>query len=157
MDQIGLSEDQVHNILSDLVSPEGLEILSWQLAVKFGKNGQEMKEYEDLIEAKKALVEQNVLAKDAIQLMTDLTEFFQMTGLDPVVFVSSFRVYSKFASKMTIRTCEDLEKKLSSAHRGLKDVREELNALRMKYETLTGHSVPQDDQRFGADLLFGKI
>jgi DNA invertase Pin-like site-specific DNA recombinase len=39
-----LSEDQVHNVLSELVSREYQNTVTYLLAVKYGKDGRDMKE-----------------------------------------------------------------------------------------------------------------
>jgi hypothetical protein len=63
-----LSEDQVHNVLSELDSPECQNALSYMLAVKYGKDGRDMKEYVEILDAKETLVQQGVLPKNALRL-----------------------------------------------------------------------------------------
>lgn len=134
---MGLSEDKVNNILNDLDSPEIQNVLSYQLAVKYGKNGLDCKEYLELIEAKRVLVQQGVLPKDTLPFITNMTEFSQTTGLGPGVFVPAFGIYYKFASIMTIRTYQDLQKRKSQSLESLEYLSKDVRELEKKYELLT--------------------
>lgn len=144
-EMIGLSEDLVHNILSDFDFPQNQNLLLYQLAVRFGKNGQDIERSSDLIEAKKVLVHQGLLPKDALRLITDLTEFFHATGLGPDVLVSSFGIYSKFSSKMSIRTYDDLKKKTLKIYECLEGFRREVKVLQEQYKKLGGRSDPHNN------------
>jgi hypothetical protein len=114
-DMIGLSQDQVQVILSDLSSHENQNAQSYLLAVKYGRNGGDTKEFLELTEAKKILYQQGVEPKDAIALIIDVAEFSQTTGLGAGVFVPLFGIYNKFASTMSIANYQDLQKKRSQA------------------------------------------
>ena len=138
---IGLSQDQVNSILSDLSSPENQNALAYQLALKNGKDGRDTKEFLELIEGKKILFHQGVLPKDALAFIIEVAEFSQTTGLSADVFVPVFGIYNKFASTMSIANYQDLQKKRFQTLLALETQRNEENALQQKYELLNKGSV----------------
>jgi hypothetical protein len=105
-----LSEDQAHNVLSELDSPECQNTLSYLLAVKYRKDGLDTSEYAEIIDAKKILVQQGVLPKVAIRFITNLAELFQTTGLVADQFVPPGAVYHKLTRSMSIKTFEELKR-----------------------------------------------
>src|SRR4029077_12576712 len=111
MNMAELSTDQVQMVLSNLNSSESQRILSYQIAIKHGKDGQDAKDYSELLEAKKVLVEQGVPPHDAIPFIIDVVQFSRDTGLGANEFVPAFSIYNKFARSMGIRNYQDLSKK----------------------------------------------
>jgi hypothetical protein len=88
-----LSEDQVHNFLSELDFSENQNTLSYLLAVKYGKDGRDTKEYAEILDAKKILVQHGVLPKDAVRFITNLAEFFESTDLGADLFLAVISIY----------------------------------------------------------------
>ncbi|MGA9941763.1 MAG: hypothetical protein WBP88_07180 [Nitrososphaeraceae archaeon] len=68
-----LSEDQVHNILSELDSPECQNTVTYLLAVKYGKDGRDMKEYAEILYAIKILAQHGVFTKRRSSLYNKCT------------------------------------------------------------------------------------
>jgi hypothetical protein len=138
---MGLSKDQIQNIFSDLDSPEFQNTLSVQIAVKYGKDGQDVKDYSEFLEAKKVLVQQGVLPNCAIPFIIDMAVFCWRTGLGADKFVSAFSIYHKLAWSMSIRNYQDFWKRKFQAGLSLETCRSEEKALQEKYRSLTESTV----------------
>lgn len=67
-----LSEDQVDNVLSGLDSPEYQKTVVYLLAVKYGKDARDMKEYADILIAIKTLAQHGVLLNDSVRFITNV-------------------------------------------------------------------------------------
>jgi hypothetical protein len=149
---VGLSSDQVQMILSDLNSSESQRILSYLIAIKHGKDGQDAKDYSELIEAKKDLIEMDVQPDDAIPFIVDVVQLSRDTGLGANQFVPAFSIYNKFARSMGIRNYQDLSKRKLQTVLSLQASRSEEKALQDRYRRLTESTVCEDQIDFGVDF-----
>lgn len=136
VDLMGFSPSQVVSILRDISSPEGQNSLSYLLVAKFG----DMKDYADLIEAKTMLVQQGVPAKYALNIVTDILQFCQRTGLNPDQFLPSFGIFCRYAIT-GISTYEDLQKKITQTDRCVRFLVEDVTTLEEQNESLKNKSV----------------
>jgi hypothetical protein len=140
----GLSKAQIQNFLSNLDSPESQNILSYQIAVKCGKDGQDAKDYSELLNAKKILVQQGVLPNNTIPFVTDIAQFSRRTALGAHKLVTSFSIYHKFAWSMSIKNYQDLRKRKFQTGLSLESFMREEKALQEKYRSLTQSTVRKD-------------
>jgi uncharacterized Fe-S radical SAM superfamily protein PflX len=132
-----LSEDQVHNILSELDFSENRNTLSYLLAVKYGKNGRDTKEYAEIIDAKQILVRHGVLPKDVVRFITNLAEFFETTDLDADLFIRIISVYHKLTRSMSIKTYQELRKRKLQLLLSLQSFWDDEEELQERYGLLT--------------------
>jgi hypothetical protein len=140
-----LSEDQVHNILSELDFSENRNTVSHLLAVKYGKDGRDTKEYAEILDAKKILVQQGVLPKDAVRFITNLAEFFETTDLDADLFIRVISVYHKLTRSMSIKTDQELRKRKLQLLLSLQSFWDDEKELQERYGLLTKGSVRKDN------------
>lgn len=120
--------------------------LSTHLALKYGKIGLECKEFPEYISVKKVLIQHGVLSKDTFQFMTDVTLFCRTTGLRPEVFIPILGSYLKFAPGMSIRSYQDLQKRISQVLQSLEFMNEEEKVLMENYKLLTKASVNKNSK-----------
>jgi hypothetical protein len=140
-----LSEDQVHNVLSELDSPEYQNTVSYLLAVKYGKDGRDTKEYAEILDAKKILVQHGVLPKDAVRFITNLAEFFETTDLGADLLVPVISVYHKLTRSMSIKTYQELRKRKLQLLLSLQSLWDDEKELQKRYGLLTKGSVRKDN------------
>ena len=151
----GLSKDQIQNILSDLDSPESQNILSYQIAVKYGNDGQDAKDYSEILDAKKILVQQGILSNNIIPFVIDIGQFSQRTALGADKLVTSFHIYHKFAWSMGIRNYQDLRKRRFQIGLSLESFMREEKTLQEKYRSLTQSTVSQRKEKLGVEFSVG--
>lgn len=152
----GLSKDQVQEILLDLNSSESQSILSYQIAVKYGKDGKDVKDYSEVLEAKKYLVEQGLPPHDVIPFIVDMVQFSRDTGLGAKQFVPAFRIYNKFARSMGIGNYQDFSRRKLQTILSSEASRREEKALQDRYRALTENTGCEDEIDYGVEDLDGQ-
>ena len=140
-----LSEDQVHNILSELDFSENRNTLSYLLAVKYGKDGRDTKEYAEILDAKKILVQHGVLPKDAVRFITNLAEFFETTDLGADLFLAIISIYHNLTRSMSIKTNQELRKRKLQLLFSFQSFWDDENELQERYGLLTKGWVRKDN------------
>lgn len=139
-----LSEDQVHNILSEVDFSENRNTVSYLLAVKYGKDGRDTKEYAEILDAKQILVQHGVLPKDAIRFITNLGEFFETTDLGADLFIPVISLYHKLTRSMNIKTYQELRRRKVQLLLSLQSLWDDEKELQERYGLLTKGSVRKD-------------
>lgn len=134
-DLTGLSENKVSEILDNLNSSEYSNLFAYHLVVNFHKDGQDVQELVELIQITDMLTQQGVMAKEALELATDITEFCHSTNLGPDILVINFKRYCKVAPN-DVKTFKDLQRKIAKALNGRIFLKQEEKVLREQYELL---------------------
>lgn len=131
----GLSENKVFEIIEDINSPEYSNLIACHLVLNLHKDGQDAKELMELLPIRDMLTQQGVMAKDALELGTDITEFCHSTDLGPDILVMNFKRYCKVAPN-DVKTFKDLQRKIAKALNGRSFLKQEEKVLRDQYELL---------------------
>ena len=139
-----LSEDQVDNVLSGLDSPEYQKTVIYLLAVKYGKDARDMKEYADILIAIKTLAQHGVLLNDSVRFITNVAGFLKTTHLDSDMLVSTLNVYHKFTRSMDIKTYQELQRRKVQLLYSLQSLWDDERELKARYELLAKGSVRKD-------------
>jgi hypothetical protein len=132
-----LSKDQVHNILSEIDTHEYQNTICYFLAVKYGKDGGDTKEYAEILDSKKILAQHGVTSKDAVCFITSLGEFLQTTEIGPDQFVPVISVYHKLTGSMNIKTYQELRKRKLQILVALPSLWDDEKELQERYRLLT--------------------
>ena len=140
-----LSEDQVHHILSGLDFSENRNTVSYLLAVKYGKDGRDTKEYAEILDAKKILIQHGVLSKDAVRFITNLAEFFETTDLAADLFLAIISVYHNLTRSMSMKTYQELQRRKLQLLLSLQYLRDEEKELQERYGLLTKGRAHKDN------------
>jgi hypothetical protein len=132
-ESIGLSEVKFYEIICGLGSSENLNQLAFNLAVRMGKDGTDVKDMLDLLEAKRAF--QGGRPENALKFISQLSVMCKKIGITPNELVNSFTGYYKF-TQIGRSSFEELEQYIAKAHVALIDLREIEGDLRREQQEL---------------------
>ncbi len=139
----GLSKDRVRHVLSELDSPENENMLSYVIAIKYGKDGRDTKQYDEILDANKILVQYGVLPKVSFHFITNMAVFSLKTGFGTDLLVSLSAAYNKSARYMSVKTHQDVEKRKLQLLQLLNSLRVDVKELQQRYTELTKNSLPK--------------
>ena len=130
--------------MTTLTLPSISYLFAYHLVINFHKDGQDAKELVELTQITNMLTQQGVMAKDALELATDIIEFCHSTNLGPDILIMNFKRYCKVAP-IDVKTFKDLQRKIAKALNGLSFLKQEEKALREQYELLkAGYNMKKD-------------
>ena len=130
---MGMSENNVTEIIKNLDSPEYSNLLACHVVLKLRKDGRDAKDLVELIQLTSSLTQQGVEQKDAVELATNIAVFCHKTALSPDTLVTNFKRYHKIAPN-NVKTFADLQAKLAKGIEGQKYLKQDLIELLIKHK-----------------------